>query len=391
MVDTSNDGQATARRGDGLDRSARFLGDRLPGPRAVGAARTARLAGRSVVLTGATSGIGEAACVDLARGGATVHMLARDLGRGREALERVADRSGPSDLQLHLCDVSSLASVREFAAAFLAAGDPLDVLIHNAGVLPPERTHTDEGFELTFATNVLGPFLLTALLLPALRRSAPARVINVSSGGMYTAKIDVDDLQLEDRDFDGTRFYAHTKRAEVILSEEWAERLADDSVTVNSVHPGWVATAGVESSLPRFSRVMGPLLRDPAGGADTIVWLAGSPRRPPSAASSPPPHPPQAPRPLDPRERRRPPPPVRRVRAFEWACGGRRRPPRGSPVGRGRLSTARTRDAIALKSLGTWSDHNSSGGGCAAGAGLAHNSGSAGHSSAYIFLGLTCY
>ena len=237
-----------------------------------------QLAGRSVVLTGATSGIGEAACVDLARGGATVHMLARDLGRGREALERVADRSGSSDLQLHLCDVSSLASVREFAAGFLAAGDPLDVLIHNAGVLPPERTHTDEGFELTFATNVLGPFLLTALLLPALRRSAPSRVINVSSGGMYTAKIDVDDLQLEDRDFDGTRFYAHTKRAEVILSEEWAERLAADSVTVNSVHPGWVATAGVEASLPRFSRVMGPLLRDPAGGADTIVWLAGSPK-----------------------------------------------------------------------------------------------------------------
>jgi dehydrogenase/reductase SDR family protein 12 len=236
------------------------------------------LGGRSVMITGASSGIGEAACAELARAGATVHMVVRSRERGEQARGRIAATRGSTAVELHLCDLSSLASVREFASGFLASGEILGVLINNAGVFPVERRHTEEGFELTFATNVLGPFLLTSLLLPALRRAAPSRVINVSSGGMYTARIDVDDLQLEHRDFDGARFYAHTKRAEVILSEEWGRRLAADGITVHSTHPGWVATAGIKSSLPRFNRLMGPLLRDPGAGADTIVWLAGSPQ-----------------------------------------------------------------------------------------------------------------
>jgi dehydrogenase/reductase SDR family member 12 len=231
---------------------------------------------RTAMVTGASAGIGEAACAGLAAAGAVVHMVVRDLGRGESARERIAAASGSDRLILHRCDVSSLASVRELAAAYLGQGDPLHVLVNNAGVLPSTRSLTDEGFELTFATNVLGPFLLTALLLPALRRSAPARVLNVSSGGMYSARIDVADPQLEEREFDGTRFYAHAKRAEVILSEEWGRRLAGDRIVVHSVHPGWVATAGVAESLPRFQKVMGPLLRDPSAGADTIVWLAGA-------------------------------------------------------------------------------------------------------------------
>ena len=234
------------------------------------------LAGRSVMVTGANSGIGEAACVELARLGATVHMVVRSRERGDQALKRIAAASGSTTIELHICDLASLASIREFAVGFLASGAPLDVLINNAGVLPPERSHTDEGFELTFVTNVLGPFLLTALLLPVLRRSPSARVINVSSGGMYTSRINLDDLQLEQRAFNGAAFYAHTKRAEVILSQEWGRRLAADRLTVHSMHPGWVATAGVAASLPGFNRVMGPLLRSPAAGADTIVWLAGS-------------------------------------------------------------------------------------------------------------------
>ena len=256
----------------------------LPGYSKVGYALRERLVargpleldGRSAIVTGATSGIGEAACVALARGGATVHLVVRDLERGEAARERVAAASGSDALRLHRCDLSSLASVRSFAAAFNGTEDGLDILVNNAGVLPPERTHTDEGFELTFATNVLGPFLLTALLVPSLERSAPARVINVSSGGMYTAKLDLDDLQLEGHDYSGNRFYAHTKRAEVVLGDEWARRLAP-RVHVYSMHPGWVATPGVAASLPGFNKVMGPLLRDPAAGADTIVWLAGSP------------------------------------------------------------------------------------------------------------------
>ncbi|HEX6228047.1 MAG TPA: SDR family NAD(P)-dependent oxidoreductase [Solirubrobacterales bacterium] len=236
------------------------------------------LGGKSVMVTGASAGIGEAACVEMARAGAGIHMVVRNRARGEKARARIRDASGSQEVELHLCDISSLAAVRELAASFLSPGRSLDVLVNNAGVLLPRRSHTAEGFERTFATNVLGPFLLTALLLPALRRSSPSRVINVSSGGMYTTRIDLDDLQLEHRDFDGARFYAHTKRAEVILSEEWGGRLVADGIAVHSTHPGWVATAGVAASLPRFNRVMGPLLRDPAAGADTIVWLAGSPQ-----------------------------------------------------------------------------------------------------------------
>jgi NAD(P)-dependent dehydrogenase (short-subunit alcohol dehydrogenase family) len=257
----------------------------LPGYSKVGYALRERLvprgalelAGRSAIVTGATSGIGEAACVALARGGASVHLVVRDLERGEEARKRVAEASGSEALKVHRCDLSDLASVRAFARAFATTEDGLDVLVNNAGVLPPERTHTDEGFELTFATNVLGPFLLTALLVPSLAASAPSRVINVSSGGMYTAKLDLDDLQLAGHDYSGNRFYAHTKRAEVVLGDEWARRLAPEGVHVYSMHPGWVATPGVAASLPGFNKVMGPLLRDPAAGADTIVWLAGSP------------------------------------------------------------------------------------------------------------------
>jgi dehydrogenase/reductase SDR family member 12 len=236
------------------------------------------LDGKVAIVTGATSGIGEAACVGMARAGAEVHLVVRNLEKGEEARARVAAASGVDgdSLALHRCDLSSLASVREFAAGFVREHPRLDVLVNNAGVLPPERTHTHEGFELTFATNVLGPFLLTALLVPALRAAAPARVIDVSSGGMLAAKLDPGDPQLERREFSGNRFYAHTKRAEVVLGDEWARRLAPD-VQVFSMHPGWVATPGLAESLPGFDKLMRPLLRDPAAGADTIVWLAGSP------------------------------------------------------------------------------------------------------------------
>lgn len=234
------------------------------------------LVGRSVMVTGANSGIGEAACVNLARLGGRVHMVVRSRERGGRALDRIAQLSESRALELRICDLSSLASVREFADEFLASGAALDVLVNNAGVLPSKRSHTSEGFELAFATNVLGPFLLTALLLPALRRSASPRVINVSSGGMYMARIDVDDPQLEQRKFSGGAFYAHTKRAEVVLSEEWGRRLAGSGIAVHSMHPGWVATPGVAASLPGFNRIMGPLLRDPSAGADTIAWLAAS-------------------------------------------------------------------------------------------------------------------
>jgi NAD(P)-dependent dehydrogenase (short-subunit alcohol dehydrogenase family) len=236
----------------------------------------AATSGWSVLVTGANSGIGSAACERFARGGATVHMLVRDRERGERALAQIRDATGSEQLHLHVCDVSSLASVRAFADDFEASRPELHVLVNNAGVMPAERTHTEEGFELTFATNVLGPFALTALLTPALRRGAPSRIINVSSGGMYTQRLHAEDPQLKRRDYDPAAFYAHSKRCEVVLSQLWAERLRAGAISVHSMHPGWADTPGVQASLPRFRKLTRRLLRNADQAADTIVWLAAA-------------------------------------------------------------------------------------------------------------------
>ena len=169
-------------------------------------------------------------------------------------------------IELELCDLSDLTEVRRFAEGFQARNERLDLLVNNAGVLPPERTHTADGVELTFATNVLGPFLLTSLLLPVLLAGASSRVITVSSGGMYTARLDAEDPQLERRSYDGPRFYAHAKRAQVALNHVWAEQFPAERIAFHAMHPGWVDTPGLRSSLPRFRQLMRPLLRDASPG-----------------------------------------------------------------------------------------------------------------------------
>jgi len=237
---------------------------------------TARLDGWTVLVTGAGGGIGAAATERLAKAGAAVHMLVRNRERGEDTRARISEATGSDRLVLEVCDISNLAQVREFAVRFAKEHPELHCLVNNAGVMPAERTLTPEGFELTFATNVLGPFLLTQLLVPSLRRGAPSRIINVSSGGMYSQRLDADDLQLEDRDYDPAAFYAHTKRCEVILTELWSERLRGGGVSVHSMHPGWADTPGVQNSLPRFRRLMRPLLRDADQAADTIFWLASA-------------------------------------------------------------------------------------------------------------------
>jgi NAD(P)-dependent dehydrogenase (short-subunit alcohol dehydrogenase family) len=235
-----------------------------------------RMDGEVAAVTGATGGIGLAAAEGFARLGADVRLLVRNAERGEKAAAAVRDAVPGAQVAVELCDISDLASVRAFAHDFAAREQRLDVLVHNAGVLPPERTETGDGIELTFATNVVGPFLLTALLADLMAASAPARVINVSSGGMYTAKLDVDDLQATEGDFDGVSQYAQTKRAEVILTELWAERLHERGIVVHSMHPGWVDTPGVQEALPTFRKVTGPFLRDADAGADTIVWLGAA-------------------------------------------------------------------------------------------------------------------
>ncbi len=233
------------------------------------------LEGRSVMVTGANSGLGKAAALDLARSGAEVHMVCRNREKGEAARAEILECSGVEPT-LHICDLSKLESVRSFANEFLEADEDLDVLINNAGVMPPEREHTREGFELTFATNVLGPFLLTELLMERLKESDDGRVITMSSGGMYSSGFNLDDPQLEGRDYSPTAFYAQTKRAGVMLSEEWNRLHSRDGPVFYSLHPGWAVTPGISAALPGFNKVLGPILRTPAEGADTAVWLSGA-------------------------------------------------------------------------------------------------------------------
>jgi dehydrogenase/reductase SDR family member 12 len=231
--------------------------------------------GSRVLVTGATSGLGLVTAQALAGLGATVHMLARDRERGSRVATRVRQATG-GEVHLEIADLSSVSSIRAFARRFSGERDDLQVLVNNAGVMTPERQVSVDGHELTFATNVLGTFLLTNELLPLLCAGAPSRIINVSSGGMYTRAIDVSDLESEQGDFNGPVVYARTKRAQVILTEMWAERLAQTGVVVHAMHPGWADTPGLERSLPRFRHIAGPLLRTAAEGADTIVWLASA-------------------------------------------------------------------------------------------------------------------
>ena len=204
---------------------------------------------------------------------ARVVLVGRSADRLRTVHDELVARHGEDRFPTVVADMSSLASVRT-AAAHIGRTEPrLDVLVDNAGAITPERHTTADGLETTFATMVAGPFVLIDGLLPLLAASGSGRVISVVSGGMYLQALPLDDLHFERGEYDGTRAYARAKRAATALIREWARRY-DGPVRFAAMHPGWADTPGLAEQLPGFHRLMGPLLRTPAEGVDTITWLA---------------------------------------------------------------------------------------------------------------------
>ncbi len=246
-------------------------------------ARPGALAGRTAAVTGATSGLGLATAEGLARLGAEVLLVVRDTDRGERVRAQLLRDVPGAVATVARCDVADLEDVRRFAADLDA--DRLDVLVHNAGALPAERTESPQGHELTMAVHVLGPVLMTELLRDRLSGSGStrdARVVMVTSGGMYAQPLRADDPEYHRGDYSGTTAYARSKRAQVELLPVLASRWARERIGVHATHPGWADTPGVVDSLPGFHRLTGPLLRDAAEGADTTVWLAATEPTPPS-------------------------------------------------------------------------------------------------------------
>lgn len=236
-----------------------------------------RMDGQVALVTGAGGGIGLATCVGFARLGAGVRAVGRTHDRARTAVDAILRQVPGADVRPVACDISSLGAIKAFAERFIAEEPRLDVVVNNAGVMPAQRSRSADGHELTFASHVLAPFALTALLRDLLVGSAPARIINVSSGGMYSQQIPAGDLQSEHSEYSPKTFYARSKREEVTITEQWAQRLTGTGVVVHAMHPGWVDTQGVRSAMPVFRIVTRPILRTAAQGADTIVWLGAAP------------------------------------------------------------------------------------------------------------------
>jgi len=234
------------------------------------------LAGRVIVVTGATSGLGFAAATRLARLGGSVVIVGRDPGRTTDARGRIATDTGNDDIEAAVADLADLDAVRALATHLTATQTRLDAIVHNAGAMATTHELTADGIEVTVQTHVVAPFLLTRALLPLLASTPGSRVVTVSSGGMYREGLSVDELEMGADGFNGVTAYARAKRAQVVLNEEWSRRAATTAVTFHAMHPGWVDTPGIRSSLPAFSKVLGPLLRTPDQGADTMVWLASA-------------------------------------------------------------------------------------------------------------------
>src|SRR5713101_9170688 len=243
---------------------------------------TSSMQGKICMVTGANSGIGKATALALAQMDATVVMVCRDRARGEEARSEITTTSGNNAVDLLQADLSSQQSIRQLVEHIQHHYTHLHVLINNAGAaFPGRRRETVDGLETTFAVNYLAPFLLTNLLLDALKASAPARIVNVSSASHKSGYIKMDDLQLEKK-YRLMRAYGQSKLALVLFTYELARRLQGTGVTANSLHPGFVATNIGQSGVGRVGRsivklIFSSLGISPEEGAKTSIYLASSP------------------------------------------------------------------------------------------------------------------
>ncbi|HKJ66549.1 MAG TPA: SDR family oxidoreductase [bacterium] len=231
------------------------------------------------LITGATSGIGKVTATDLAGRGASVVLVGRNQGKSQLTVEHIRQETGNRQIEYLIADLSVQAEIHQLAETFKEQYDRLDVLINNAGAIFFSREETQDGLERTFALNHLGYFLLTNLLLDMIRQSAPVRVINVSSEAHRGASINFDDLQCEEK-FSPMRAYGQSKLANILFTYELDRRLENTNITVNALHPGFIASNfGRNAGL--LGKIIMPVLylfaKSPEKGAQTSIYLATSP------------------------------------------------------------------------------------------------------------------
>ncbi len=229
---------------------------------------------RHIVITGATSGIGLAVAFRLAHKHASLTIVARNKTKANQVRKQIIEATGNENINIEIADMSLIREVKNLAQRMIDNGTKIDVLINNAGALFNPRQETEEGIEKSFALLLLGPYAFTKMLIPLLEKSNNGRVINVSSGGMYTQPLQLSDIESKKGKYSGSIAYARAKRGLVSITNYWATEYPN--IAFNSMHPGWVDTQGVVDALPTFYKLMKNVLRTPEQGADTIVWLAAA-------------------------------------------------------------------------------------------------------------------
>ena len=241
---------------------------------------TYQLENKVVVLTGGTSGIGREAASVFAALGATLVIVGRNPEKTRLLVQELIKDSGNQTIHAVIGDLGEREDVQHIADNLASRFPVINVLIHNAGALFNSRKLASNGTDLSVELMVATPFLLTGKLLPQLNAASqsnePARVLTMSSGGMYTEALTVDGIEMSDAEYQGAKQYARAKRAQVVLNEMWAEKFPTNEIIFHALHPGWVETPGIAEALPGFTGWLDKfgLLRTPHQGADTLVWLS---------------------------------------------------------------------------------------------------------------------